>query len=192
MAAAPCLDIQIGSCAGLKERFGGERSMALFPAAGWKFLLAWSVVKLPPNEARIMYKHLFWTLGVLALVSASRGQTTRPLPQPNTIAAGGNSAGYDMAPETNLKVVQAAVAQIPDKIPAGPYSPDWDSIKASYKVPSWFIQAKFGLFMHWGLYAVPAHHSEWYEKHMYAADADWHREHFGPQDKFGYKDFIPL
>ena len=46
--------------------------------------------------------------------------------------------------------------------------------------------------MHWGLYAVPAYHNEWYKKYMYANFADWHREHFGPQDKFGYKDFIPL
>ena len=81
------------------------------------------------------------------------GRRLNRIPQPNTIAAGGNSAGYDMAPETSLKVVQAAVAQIPDKIPPGPYAPDWDSIKANYKVPSWFNQAKFGLFMHWGLYS---------------------------------------
>jgi hypothetical protein len=34
-------------------------------------------------------------------------------------------------------------------------------------VPGWFRDAKFGIFMHWGLYAVPAHASEWYEKHLY-------------------------
>jgi alpha-L-fucosidase len=38
---------------------------------------------------------------------------------------------------------------------------------------------------------VPAYHNEWYEKHVYAGFADWHAEHVGPQDKFGYKDFIP-
>jgi alpha-L-fucosidase len=96
-----------------------------------------------------------------------------------------------MAPETNLKVVRAAVAQIPDKIPAGPYSPDWDSIKAHYKVPSWFNQAKFGLFMHWGLYSVPAHHNEWYKQYMYGAGLTWHTQTFGPPEVFGYKDFIP-
>ena len=26
---------------------------------------------------------------------------------------------------------------------------------------------------------------------MYAAGAPWHRDHFGPQATFGYKDFIP-
>ena len=112
----------------------------------------------------------------------------------NLMAAGGNAQGYDMAPETTREVVEAAVAQIPVKLPPGPFQPTWESLKENYRVPRWFIGAKFGLFMHWGLYSVPAHHNEWYEKHMYSngADGQWHVEHFGPQDKFGYKDFIPL
>jgi alpha-L-fucosidase len=110
----------------------------------------------------------------------------------NPLAAGGNSEGYDMAPETTLPVVEAANAMIATPNPPGPFQPTWDSLKENYRVPQWFIGAKFGLFMHWGLYSVPAHHNEWYEKHMYGADSQWHIDHFGPQDKFGYKDFIPL
>ncbi len=110
----------------------------------------------------------------------------------STIGEAGNSTGFDMAPETTLSVVEAAVKSIPVKMPAGPFQPTWESLQASYKVPAWFTGAKFGLFMHWGLYAVPAHHNEWYEKHMYAAEAAWHKEHFGSQDSFGYKDFIPM
>ena len=76
----------------------------------------------------------------------------------------------------------------------GPVKPNWDSLKENYKVPQWYIDAKFGLSFHWGLYSVPAYHNEWYEKHMYGnpAIARWHVEHFGSPDKFGYKDFIPL
>ncbi len=83
---------------------------------------------------------------------------------------------------------------IPTKLPPGPFQPTWESLKENYQVPRWFAEAKFGLFMHWGLYSVPAHHNEWYEKHMYTdgADGQWHVEHYGPQDKFGYKDFIPM
>ena len=111
----------------------------------------------------------------------------------NPMADGGNAPkGYDMAPETTLTVVNAAVAMIPTQLPPGPFQPTWDSLKENYKVPQWFIDAKFGLFMHWGLYSVPAHHNEWYEKHMYGADSQWHIANFGPQDKFGYKDFIPM
>jgi alpha-L-fucosidase len=79
-------------------------------------------------------------------------------------------------------------------IPNGPNEANWESIKKNYKVPDWFRDGKFGIFIHWGLYAVPAHKSEWYPKHMYATPEiiKWHKEHFGPQDKFGYKDFIPM
>jgi alpha-L-fucosidase len=79
-------------------------------------------------------------------------------------------------------------------IPPGPFQPDWDSIRAGYRTPEWFRDAKFGIFLHWGLYAVPAHQSEWYVRHMYGNPGiiKWHTEHFGPPDKFGYKDFIPL
>lgn len=79
-------------------------------------------------------------------------------------------------------------------IPKGPFEPTWESIKKNYKTPQWFIDAKFGIMMHWGLYSVPAHQSEWYAKHMYNDPEimKWHEKHYGPQDKFGYKDFIPL
>ena len=128
------------------------------------------------------------TLAVIAGPSSAVAQSA------NTLGAGGNaSEGYDMAPETRLEVVQAAVDTLTNNpLPPGPFQPTWDSLQANYHVPQWFLGAKFGLFMHWGLYSVPAHHNEWYEKHMYAADRQWHAQHFGPQDKFGYKDFIPL
>ena len=85
-------------------------------------------------------------------------------------------------------------AVTPNPIPAGPVSPTWDSLRANYHTPAWLEDAKFGIFIHWGVYSVPAHASEWYPRHMYVTKSvvDWHREHFGPQDKFGYKDFIPL
>ena len=129
-------------------------------------------------------------LVVLCVVPALAGEGAGSM-QDNPMADGGNSPGYDMAPETRPEVVEAAVAAIPDKLPPGPFRPDWASLAAGYRVPPWFVEARFGLMLHWGVYAVPAHHNEWYEKHMYAALAGWHRDHFGPQDRFGYKDFIP-
>lgn len=115
-------------------------------------------------------------------------------PTPNPLAIVGNDAGYDMAPETNLAVVTAAVKSLPGTLPAGPFQPTWESLAQHYTVPSWFVGAKFGIMLHWGLYAVPARRNEWYEKHMYGEPAtrNWHIEKFGPLDRFGYKDFIPL
>jgi alpha-L-fucosidase len=133
-------------------------------------------------------KGLLIFLPAFAFALAAAAQTSNPM------AEGGNASDYDMAPETTLEVVNAAVAQIPTKLPPGPFQPTWDSLKKNYQVPRWFAEAKFGLFMHWGLYSIPAHHNEWYEKHMYTdgADGQWHVEHYGPQDQFGYKDFIPM
>ena len=35
------------------------------------------------------------------------------------------------------------------------YTPDWESID-SRPVPQWFTNAKFGIFIHWGVYSVPS------------------------------------
>ena len=80
----------------------------------------------------------------------------------------------------------------PHPMIAGPFQPTWESLRDNYQAPAWFNQAKFGIFIHWGLYSIPAHINEWYIRHMYTTDAAWHTEHYGPPDRFGYKDFIPL
>lgn len=80
-------------------------------------------------------------------------------------------------------------------IPKGPYQPNWESIKENYQTPEWFLDGKFGIFIHYGVYTVAAYASEWYPRHMYSnADVQrWHEEHFGGTvDKVGYKDLIPL
>jgi alpha-L-fucosidase len=132
---------------------------------------------------------------------AQQADTVRPHPDApytkpvNTlIGEAGNNTGFDMAPETTPRVVAAALRSINSKTPKGPFQPTWESLKANYRVPQWYKGAKFGLCMHWGIYSVPAHHNEWYEKHMYTNSpiGQWHVQHFGPQDKFGYKDFIPM
>lgn len=75
----------------------------------------------------------------------------------------------------------------------GPFSPEWPSLE-NYHVPEWYEDAKLGIFIHWGVYSVPAFGSEWYPRHMYqqgSKEFEHHVKTFGSQDKFGYKDFIP-
>ena len=98
-----------------------------------------------------------------------------------------------MSPPVSADIVAAVAAATKPKV-AGPVNPTWDSVREQYRMPEWAQDAKFGIFIHWGLFSIPAHHSEWYEKFMYAggADTQWHAAHFGPLNKFGYKDFIPL
>ncbi|MEM1560965.1 MAG: alpha-L-fucosidase [Ignisphaera sp.] len=76
----------------------------------------------------------------------------------------------------------------------GPFKPSWSSLK-NYRVPKWFIDSKFGIFIHWGVYSVPAFGNEWYPRHMYMPDRpeyQYHTKNFGPLTTFGYKDFIPM
>ena len=110
-----------------------------------------------------------------------------------TILAWPQVARGQSGPRATAEVVAAAAAADP-QLPEGAVKAAWDSIKADYQVPDWWRDAKFGIMMHWGLYAVPAHGSEWYELHMYndGGTIQWHQQHFGAQDKFGYKDFIPM
>jgi alpha-L-fucosidase len=78
--------------------------------------------------------------------------------------------------------------------PPGPFDPSWDSLER-YQVPEWYLDAKFGIFIHWGVYSVPAFGNEWYPRSMYLQDNETFKHHvetYGPQDKFGYKDFIPM
>ncbi len=77
-------------------------------------------------------------------------------------------------------------------IPAGPYTDSWESIRDNYHTPEWFEDGKFGIFIHWGVYSVPAAGSEWYPKHMYNGMLGYHTEKWGSPKDFGYKDFIPL
>ncbi|MBO3804050.1 MAG: alpha-L-fucosidase [Candidatus Brockarchaeota archaeon] len=78
-------------------------------------------------------------------------------------------------------------------MPEGPFRPDWKSLEG-YEVPEWYLDAKFGIFVHWGVYSVPAFQNEWYPRNMYLEGEqayEHHLETYGPQGKFGYKDFIP-
>jgi alpha-L-fucosidase len=85
------------------------------------------------------------------------------------------------------------------------YSANWESID-SRPIPKWFTDAKFGIFIHWGLYSVPswapvdpkltvgAKYAEWY---WWRVDGDktavgdafrkFHAANYG--DRFRYQDF---
>ena len=85
------------------------------------------------------------------------------------------------------------------------YEPTWESVN-SRPVPAWFTQAKFGIFIHWGLYSVPSwapvdkdldvysKYAEWYWKRLKddtgrvgQAFRAYHNRTYG--QKFQYADF---
>lgn len=84
--------------------------------------------------------------------------------------------------------------QIEDVIAKGPYTDTWDSL-SRHRVPEWFCDGKFGIFIHWGPYSVPAFGSEWYSRNMYiqgSREYEHHLKTYGAHKDFGYKDFIPM
>ena len=92
---------------------------------------------------------------------------------------------YDMKPY---------LQKIDSVIEKGPWKVTWESL-SGYRVPEWYRNAKFGIFIHWGIYSVPAFGNEWYSRNMYiegTPEFAHHVETYGKQSRFGYKDFIPM
>jgi alpha-L-fucosidase len=97
-----------------------------------------------------------------------------------------------------IGIVQIAAAQ--------EYKSNWESID-SRPVPEWFEDAKFGIFIHWGVYAVPAWAPADADIGIYAKYAEWywwrinedseagklfrayHNKMYG--EDFKYQDFAP-
>ncbi|MDF2869153.1 MAG: alpha-L-fucosidase [Anaerocolumna sp.] len=79
-------------------------------------------------------------------------------------------------------------------IKTGRFQDNWDSL-SGYELPEWYRKAKFGIFIHWGIYSVPAFGSEWYSRNMYiqgSKEFEHHVKTYGEHKDFGYKDFIPM
>ena len=77
------------------------------------------------------------------------------------------------------------------------YEPNWNSLDAR-PTPQWFKDAKFGIFIHWGLYSVPAwgpkgSYAEWYLNGLNNGDTARLRYHHANYGKdFPYWKFIDL
>lgn len=79
----------------------------------------------------------------------------------------------------------------------GPYQPTWESLD-SRPNPAWFAEAKFGIFIHWGVYSVPAwgpkgSYAEWYWRYMNddkKPTSKYHARTYGKD--FRYQDFAPM
>ena len=84
--------------------------------------------------------------------------------------------------------------KIDEVIEKGPYKDSWESLSA-HPVPDWYQNAKFGIFIHYGVYSVPAFSNEWYPRNMYVKgtkEYEHHIETYGTHKDFSYADFIPL
>ena len=74
----------------------------------------------------------------------------------------------------------------------GRYEPTWESLD-SRPLPAWYDRAKFGIFIHWGVYSVPAFSSEWFWNYWKIGQkpiVDYMEKNHPPG--FTYADFAPM
>jgi alpha-L-fucosidase len=73
-----------------------------------------------------------------------------------------------------------------------------DASLSQHQAPDWFDNAKFGIFIHWGVYSVPAwapvgkEYAEWYWQHLDSSSDPtyaYHAQTYG--EDFNYDQFIP-
>lgn len=87
---------------------------------------------------------------------------------------------------------QKELYRIDEVINLGPFTDTWESL-ANYKVPQWYMNAKFGIFSHFGPYTVPEFGHDWYVHGMYT-DGDFvnihHKQTYGDLKNFGYKHLV--
>lgn len=109
-------------------------------------------------------------------------------------------------------LINPSAATFDFSIAPGPIKPTDASIATHYQCPEWFRNAKFGIYMHWGINSVPGydgHYARWmywyqepdsnlrkYPILGYRTHAPkvyrHHLKTYGHPSKFGYKDFIPM
>src|SRR5579875_1545416 len=83
------------------------------------------------------------------------------------LAAAGSAVAQVHAQGDKYAAAEARQAAMVDQADAGgPFHANWESLGA-YKIPDWFRDAKFGIFLHWGVYSVPGFRNEWYPRNMY-------------------------
>lgn len=73
------------------------------------------------------------------------------------------------------------------------FEASWESLQ-TYRCPTWYRDAKLGVFLHWGPSSVAAM-DDWYGRSMYVQAHrayEYHVKTFGHPSKFGFKDLIPL
>jgi len=73
------------------------------------------------------------------------------------------------------------------------FDPTFESL-TQFDCPKWFLDAKFGIWSHWGPQSVPMC-GDWYARNMYIQNTQqylYHVRHYGHPSKFGYKDICAL
>ncbi|MBL9204905.1 MAG: alpha-L-fucosidase [Opitutaceae bacterium] len=98
-------------------------------------------------------------------------------------------------------VVFQPMEVLPVPIAEGPVLPTWSSLGDHFKTPTWWRNAKIGMWLHWGPQSV-GESGDWYARFMYMPQGKFwdnfaqtypnHLKRFGHPSEFGYKDILRL
>lgn len=89
-----------------------------------------------------------------------------------------------------MKEIDSYLEKIDSVIEEGKFKDNWESL-SQFKIPSWYRKGRFGIFIHWGVYSVPAFCNEWYPRLMYKKGQSaciHHKKKYGRN--FEYRHFI--
>ena len=65
-----------------------------------------------------------------------------------------------------MSKIDEYLEKVDEVIKNGKFKDNWESL-SQFKTPSFLRQKRFGIFIHWGVYSVPAFGNEWYPRRMY-------------------------
>ena len=85
------------------------------------------------------------------------------------------------------------VSEAHEKMQTGKYEPTWESLR-QHETPTWFRDAKFGIWAHWGPQCVEGS-GDWMAREMYMEGTkayEYHKTHYGHPSEVGFKDILPL
>ena len=71
------------------------------------------------------------------------------------------------------------------------YEPNWDSLDTR-PLPTWYDEAKIGIFIHWGVFSVPSFGNEWFWRNWKSGSAaivKFMKDNYPPG--WTYADFAP-
>ncbi|MDN3355123.1 alpha-L-fucosidase [Actinomadura sp. DC4] len=144
-------------------------------------------------------------------VTAPGVQTTAPATVDRLAPGDSQRVEVAIAPTRPTAAGTAVPGQVTARVAGGPSAaqdltlhvgvPAYEASDASlgtHQAPDWFSDAKFGIFIHWGVYSVPAwapvgqEYAEWYWQHMNDPNDPTYAHHAETYGKdFSYDSFIP-
>lgn len=89
-----------------------------------------------------------------------------------------------------MSKIDEYLEKVDEVIKKGKFKDNWESL-SQFKTPSFLRQKRFGIFIHWGVYSVPAFGNEWYPRRMYIKGDPCNRHHAKTYGmNFEYRNFI--